>query len=120
MKFMLMFFETPADFARRTENFETSPYFGAWMAYSKAMADAEVYKGVGCALKSAETATTVRVKEGQRQVQDGPFADTKEQLGGYVIIETPSLDVALEWAARCPAAAHGAVEVRPVLEGPSN
>jgi hypothetical protein len=60
------------------------------------------------------------VKDGQRQVQDGPFADTKEQLGGYVIIETPSLDTALEWAARCPAAAQGAVEVRPVLEGQAN
>ena len=88
MKFMLMFFETKADFARRTESFETSPYFGAWMAYSKAIADAGVFKGVGCALKSADTATTVRIKAGQRQVQDGPYAETKEQLGGYV---TPRL-----------------------------
>jgi hypothetical protein len=117
MKYMLMFFETKADFARRTENFQTSPYFGAWMAYSKAMADAGVFKGTGCALQSAETATTVRLKKGQRDVHDGPYAETKEQLGGYVIIEVPNLDTALEWAARCPAAVDGAVEIRPVLEG---
>jgi len=47
-------------------------------------------------------------------VQDGPFADTKEQLGGFIIMELPSLDAALDWAARCPAAALGAVEVRPL------
>lgn len=57
----------------------------------------------------------MRLKGGKRQVQDGPFADTKEQLGGYIVLELPSLDAALDWAARCPAAATGAVEVRPVL-----
>jgi len=56
----------------------------------------------------------VRLKDGKRRVQDGPFADTKEQLGGFTILELPSLDEALEWAARCPAASTGAVEVRPV------
>jgi hypothetical protein len=56
----------------------------------------------------------VRIKDGKRHVQDGPFADSKEQLGGFTILELPSLDAALEWAARCPAASIGAVEVRPV------
>ena len=56
----------------------------------------------------------MRLKEGKRRVQDGPFADTKEQLGGFIILELPSLDAALDWAARCPAASVGAVEVRPV------
>jgi hypothetical protein len=54
------------------------------------------------------------LKDGQRRVQDGPFAESKEQLGGFMILDLPSIDEALEWAARCPAAATGAVEVRPV------
>lgn len=57
----------------------------------------------------------MRLKDGRRQVQDGPYADTKEQLGGFIVLDLPSLDAALDWAARCPAAATGAVEVRPIL-----
>src|SRR6202035_2672889 len=68
----------------------------------------------GDPLQVPETGTTVRIKEGKRRVQDGPFADTKEQLGGFIILELPSLDEALEWAARCPAASAGVVEVRPL------
>lgn len=114
MEYMLMFYESKADFAHRPENHATSAYYGAWMAYAKAMTEAGVFKGVGCPLQPPETATVVRLKNGQRHVQDGPFADTKEQLGGYVILETAGLDQALEWAARCPAAVNGAVEVRPL------
>jgi len=66
----------------------------------------------GDPLEVPETGTTIRIKEGKRGVQDGPYADTKEQLGGFTILELPSLDAALEWAARCPAASSGAVEVR--------
>ncbi len=80
---------------------------------TKSSVEAGVYVG-GDPLLPPETGTTVRVKDGKRQVQDGPFADTKEQLGGFTILELPSLDEALEWAARCPAASIGAVEVRPV------
>jgi hypothetical protein len=54
------------------------------------------------------------MKDGKRRVQDGPYADTKEQLGGFILLELPSLDAALEWAARCPSAAGGAIEVRPL------
>jgi hypothetical protein len=60
------------------------------------------------------TATTVQLKEGRLRAQDGPFAEAKEQLGGFIILDLPSLDAALEWAARCPMAATGAIEVRPV------
>ena len=56
----------------------------------------------------------MRVVDGKRRVQDGPFADTKEQLGGFFVIDVPDLDTALAWAARCPSAARGVVEVRPV------
>ena len=69
----------------------------------------------GAGLQPVRTATTLRVSGGKRQVQDGPFADTREQLGGFFVIDVPSLDAALEWAARAPCAARGGVEVRPVM-----
>ena len=65
-------------------------------------------------LRPASTATTVRIADGKSQVLDGPYADTKEQLGGYYLIDVADLDAALAWAARCPGASHGVVEVRPV------
>jgi len=66
------------------------------------------------ALQPVHTATTVRVRDGKLSLTDGPFAETKEFLAGFVIIDVPDLDAALEWAARNPSAAHGFVEVRPV------
>ena len=66
------------------------------------------------ALQSVNTATTVRVRNGKTSVTDGPFAETKEQLAGFYLIEVPDLDAALSWAARCPGAAHGSIEVRPI------
>jgi len=65
-------------------------------------------------LRPASTATTVRIANGKSQVLDGPYADTKEQLGGYFLIDVADLDAALAWASRCPGASHGIVEVRPV------
>jgi hypothetical protein len=112
MQFALLIFESPEAFAARSSD-ESDPYLGAWRAYYKALVEAGVYVG-GNPLQAPETGTTVRLKGGKRRVQDGPFADTKEQLGGFTILELPSLDAALDWAARCPAASVGAVEVRPV------
>jgi hypothetical protein len=112
MQFALLIFEPPEAFAARNAD-ENDPYLGAWRVYHKALVEAGVIVG-GNPLRAPETATTVRLKEGKRRVQDGPFADAKEQLGGFTILEVPSLDVALDWAARCPAASIGAVEVRPV------
>ena len=112
MQFALLVYESPEAFAARNSD-ETDPYTGAWRAYYKSMVEAGIYVG-GDPLEVPETGTTVRLKEGKRRVQDGPFADTKEQLGGFIILELPSLDAALDWAARCPAASSGAVEVRPI------
>jgi len=112
MQFALLIYESPEAWATRN-NDETGPYIGAWRAYYKALVEAGVYVG-GDPLEVPETGTTVRLKEGKRGVQDGPYADTKEQLAGFMILELPSLDVALNWAARCPAASAGAVEVRPL------
>jgi hypothetical protein len=108
----MLIYETPEAFASRTSD-GTGSYTGAWRAYHKAMLEAGIFVG-GDPLQVPETGTTVRIKHGKRHVQDGPFADTKEQLGGFTIVELPSLDAALEWAARCPAASAGAVEVRPL------
>lgn len=112
MKYVLLIHETPEDFAARKPN-KNAPYVAAWRAYHRALVEAGAFVG-GAPLKSAATATTVRVRDGERLVQDGPFSEAKEQLGGFAIIEAPSLDAALSWAARCPAAATGLVEVRPM------
>ena len=112
MQFALLIFESQEAFAARSNN-ESDRYAGAWRAYYKALVEAGIFVG-GAPLEVPETGTTVRLKEGKRRVQDGPFADTKEQLGGFTILELPSLDAALDWAARCPAASYGAVEVRPL------
>jgi hypothetical protein len=115
VQYMLLIYERPEDFAARTTD-TTVPYIAAWRAYYQALVEAGVYV-TGTPLQPIETATTVRVKDGQHHVQDGPYADTKEQLGGVTILELPSLDAALAWAARCPAAGYGAVEVRPLATG---
>jgi hypothetical protein len=112
MRYMLAIFESQKNFEQRDETKESS-YIAAWRAYHKALMASGTYQG-GLPLKGVETATTVRVKDGRRLVQDGPFAEAKEQLGGFIILEVPTLDVALDWAARCPAAATGGIEVRPV------
>jgi hypothetical protein len=112
MQFALLIYESPEAFATR-KNDGVDAYTGAWRAYYQAQVEAGVYVA-GDPLEVAETGTTVRIREGKRGVQDGPYADTKEQLGGFIILELPSLDAALEWAARCPAASYGAVEVRPL------
>jgi hypothetical protein len=114
MRFALLVYEKPPDFARRDPSVEEGAYIGAWRRYYRAMVEAGVHVEGGNPLDAPETATTVRLRDGKRQIQDGPYAGTKEQLGGFVLLELPSLDAALEWAARCPAASYGAVEVRPV------
>ena len=111
----LFFHESAADFALRGD---TGPagqaYWGAWRAYMGAMGAAGVMRG-GNPLMPAETGVIVRHPGEAPQVLDGPYAETKEQLGGYVVLEVPDLDAAISWAARCPCAVTGAVEVRPVM-----
>jgi hypothetical protein len=114
MQYMILLTETEAQFAERTDPARADAYWGAWMAYIGAMNQAGIVVS-GNGLQAPATGTTVRVRDGRRHVQDGPFAETKEQLAGYFIIEVPDLDAALDWAARSPAAAYASVEVRPVL-----
>jgi hypothetical protein len=112
MLYALMIYERPSDFERRDPAAADS-VIGAWRSYFRAVSDAGIYVG-GNALDVPDNATTVRLRDDKRQIQDGPYANTKEQLGGVMVLDLPSLDEALEWAARCPAASYGAVEVRPV------
>jgi hypothetical protein len=112
MQFLIMNYVPETGFAGdRPENAADGP---AWGAYTQALLEAGVMTG-GAALLPAHAATTVRLRDGKRHLHDGPYADTKEQLGGFYLIEAADLDAALEWAARNPAASSGAVEVRPVM-----
>ena len=89
--------------------------FQPWMDYSQAAKDAGVYVD-GAGLQPTPTATTVRVRNGGTLTTDGPFAETKEQLGGFYILDCENLDSAIEWASKIPSVGTGSVEVRPVLE----
>jgi len=95
---------------------EQEHWLGAYRAYMEAMTKAGVLKS-SSGLQPTASATTVRVANGKTQVLDGPYADSKEQLGGFHIIDVADLDAAISWAARSPTALHGVVEVRPVMEG---
>lgn len=85
----------------------------AYGAYTEALKAAGVWVGSN-RLRPSSTATTLRATNGKTQVLDGPFAESKEQLAGYYMIDVPDLDAALSWAGRCPAVQHGAVEVRAI------
>jgi hypothetical protein len=87
----------------------------AWMAYSKELQDRKAYIA-GSPLAEPTSATTVRAQNGKRTVTDGPFAETKEWLGGYYLLDCKSLDEAIELAGKCPAVNYGSIELRPVLD----
>ncbi len=110
MEYMLIIYETDHDQQARNDPSRQAAYWQGWGAYSEAIRAAGILTG-GAALQLPDTATIVR----DGRVQDGPFADAKEQLGGFFQIKVPDLDSALQWARRAPVSSAGAVEVRPVL-----
>ncbi len=112
MQYMLLIYGNEAG-VQSLSKAEADQRMAAYGAYAEAMTKAGVIVG-GNRLQRTTAATTVRVANGKTQVLDGPYAETKEQLGGYFMIDVPDLDAALSWAARCPGASHGAVEVRPI------
>lgn len=94
-----------------------TPEFGPWMQRWQDITDEYIKAGVmagGEALKDTDTATTVRVRNGKAETMDGPFAETKEHLGGYYVFECENLDEAIKWASKIPAVEYGCVEVRPI------
>lgn len=115
MKYMLMDYVVQAGWEQLTRA-EQEHWLGAYRAFMETMGKAGVLRD-SKGLQPASTATTVRTRDGKTQVLDGPYADSKEQLGGFHIIEVADLDAALSWAARSPTALYGVVEVRPVMEG---
>ncbi len=115
MKYILMDYVNEAGWPQLTKA-EQEHWLGAYKAFMEAMTNAGVLKD-SKGLRPTASATKVRVVDGKTQVLDGPYADSKEQLGGFHIIEVADLDAAISWAARSPTALHGVVEVRPLWEG---
>ena len=115
MQYLLMDYVNEGGWPTLTKA-EQEHWLGAYRAYMEAMTEAGVLKSSNGLLPTS-AATTVRVSDGKTQVLDGPYADSKEQLGGFHLIEVPDLDAAIAWAARSPTALHGVVEVRPVRDG---
>jgi hypothetical protein len=113
MKYMLLIYVDEAKGAQVAKEMGVAQMTAPYIAYAEALQKAGVIRG-GDRLQPTSTATTVKVTDGKTQVLNGPYAETREQLGGYFMIDVPDLDTALAWAARCPGAAHGTVEVRPL------
>jgi hypothetical protein len=112
MKYMLMIYGDEAG-ESKTPASDMNQIMAAYQAYSEALLEAGVMSG-GERLHPSSTATTVRVAGGKTSVLNGPYAESREQCGGFYLIDVPDLDSALSWAARCPGASHGVVEVRPI------
>jgi hypothetical protein len=112
MQYMVLIYGDEKEWSGLSEA-EMNAAFTAYMQYSKDLGAAGVMRG-GASLQPVATATTVRIRGGKQTTTDGPFAETKEQLGGYYLIEAANLDEAIKWAAKCPGAAHGCVEIRPL------
>jgi hypothetical protein len=113
MKYMLLIYSPPRD--REPTPEEWAATMPAWEAFSEGLRSRKALVDAA-PLASAASATTVRIRDGNRVVTDGPFAETKEWLGGYYLIDVASLDQALEAAAMCPGAKNGSVEIRPVVD----
>jgi hypothetical protein len=113
MQYMLLIYGDEAARGSATKE-QMGQMFAAYGAYTEAMKKAGVFKA-GDPLQATSTATTVRAVDGKTKVLNGPYAEAKEQLGGYYLIEAADLDSALSWASRCPGAQFGAIEVRPVM-----
>ncbi|TXH99040.1 MAG: YciI family protein [Rhizobium sp.] len=111
MRYALIIREAPEDFKRR----EDPVYKNGWIAYTQALVQAGIMTG-GAGLTPPETATVIRRRGEDHDVQDGPFPEGKELLGGFYVIDVPDLDAALEWAVRVPISQHASVEVRPCLQ----
>ena len=114
MKFLAIIYNAESLWADATQE-DIEGLFAAHGEFGEAAGNAGVFLG-GEGLQPVATATTVRVRDGERMLTDGPYAETKEQLGGYYLLECKDLDDALNWASRIPEAKTGAVEVRPVMD----
>jgi hypothetical protein len=117
MQYILLLYANENGWSNMTKT-EQEQGVAAYTAYTEALKKAGVLS-TASRLQGSSASTTVRVAEGKTQVLDGPYADSKEQLGGFYIIDVPNLDAAIAWAARCPGSGHGVVEVRPFWSSPA-
>jgi hypothetical protein len=113
MKYALLIYRNEAA-AKGASEKQMGEMMAAYGAYTKAMRDSGAFVA-GDPVQSSATASTVRIVDGRTKVLNGPYADTKEQLGGYYIIEAANNEAAQAWAARCPGAQGGIIEVRPIM-----
>ncbi|MGD1072318.1 MAG: YciI family protein [Bryobacteraceae bacterium] len=113
MKYLMLIYANEAATSTLAPD-EMNSMIAGYGAFTAEAQEKKVYAG-GNPLQPSSTATTVRVREGKTLITDGPFAETKEQLGGYYLLECRDLDEALEYAAKIPGAAYGSVEVRPII-----
>ena len=114
MRYALLIYASEQDWANQTEE-DSQAQFQEYMAFTKDIVDRGIYQS-GEALQATATATTVRVRDGETLSTDGPFAETKEQLGGFYVVEAKDLDEAIEVAARIPDVRRGSIEIRPVMD----
>jgi len=113
MQYALLIYDDEKAWAAMSED-ERNAIYGEYFAYTNELRASGGYID-GNPLQPTSSATTVRVRDGEQVTTDGPFAETKEQLGGYYVIEADSVDDALAWAAKIPGAKYGSIEVRPVM-----
>jgi hypothetical protein len=113
VQYMILIYGNENEFAQLAQGAAKGQMYAAFEQYTQDLKAAGVLRAGG-ELKPTSTATTVRMRGGILTTTDGPFAETKEQLGGYYIIDVPNLDEAIKWAARCPLAQSGSIEVRPL------
>ena len=113
MQYMLLIYDDPSVWAAMPEE-EMNGYYGEYMAFTEALRKSGKYVSAD-QLQPTSTATSVRIRNGETLTTDGPFAETKEVLGGYYIVDVDSIDEALDWAAKIPSSKVGTVEVRPVV-----
>ena len=114
MKYALLIYASEQDWANQSEE-ESQAQFQEYMAFTKDIIDRGLMKG-GEALQATATATTVRVRDGETLTTDGPFAETKDQLGGFYLFDCTDLDEAIEVAARIPDVRRGSIEIRPIMD----
>ena len=114
MQYALLIYSNEQDRAGLSEQ-EQKAAFAAWGEYTTWLGD-KGWMTAGEALEPVAQATSVRAPGGAQTVTDGPFAETKEQLGGFYLLDVANLDQAIEAAARCPAAAYGTIELRPIMD----
>jgi hypothetical protein len=113
MEYLLLIHSETSSNAEAGPEAARQQMLSAYRAYTEALMGAGVMRGSN-RLRPASSGTAVRVRDGKTEVQNGPFIETREELGGYYLIDVPNLDAALSWAARCPGASHGTMEVRPI------